>query len=149
MNKVEIQKLVGGAVQEQFGKSFEKVLENLMNPNTSYKDTRDITIKLKFKQNESRDDVKCEICVSEKLAPQQPMGTSFAIGKDLRTGQMYAKEYGKHLEGQMHIDDYLNQEEGAAVLDESTGEILSALKESINEANTKIINFKERKVASV
>lgn len=35
MKNVELQKLVGGALQEKFAKSFEKVIENLQDPNTS------------------------------------------------------------------------------------------------------------------
>lgn len=35
MNKVELQELVGGALQEKFSKSFEKVVENLQDLNTS------------------------------------------------------------------------------------------------------------------
>lgn len=37
MKNVELQKLVGGALQEKFAKSFEKVIENLQDPNTSFK----------------------------------------------------------------------------------------------------------------
>ncbi len=37
MNKVELKEMIGGGLQEQFGKSFEKVVENLLNPNTPYK----------------------------------------------------------------------------------------------------------------
>ena len=37
MNKVELQNLVGGALQEKFDKSFKKVIENLQDSNTSYK----------------------------------------------------------------------------------------------------------------
>lgn len=44
MNKVELQNLVGGALQEKFGKSFEKVIENLQDLNTSFKVKRKITI---------------------------------------------------------------------------------------------------------
>lgn len=105
MEKIELKDLNGGAVQEQFAKSFEKVVDNLQNPNTPYKNVREITIKLKFTQNEKRDDVKVGIQVSEKLAPQAPMETSFAIGTDLRTGQVYAKEYGAQLRGQMSLED--------------------------------------------
>lgn len=128
MKNVELKELVGGALQEQFGKSFEKVVENLQNPNTPYKNSREINIKLKFTQNEKRDDVKCAVLVSEKLAPQTPMETSFAIGKDLKTGELYAEEYGKQIKGQMSIDDY--EKEQAQVIDGkqvdvSTGEIVS------------------------
>lgn len=126
MKNVELKELVGGALQEQFGKSFEKIVENLQNPNTPYKNSREITIKLKFTQNEKRDDVKCAVQVSEKLAPQAPMETSFAIGKDLKTGELYAEEYGKQIKGQMHIDDIQKAEviDGKQV-DTSTGEIVS------------------------
>lgn len=37
MNKVELKDLVGGALQEKFNKSFEKVIDNLQDVNTSFK----------------------------------------------------------------------------------------------------------------
>jgi len=126
MKNIELKEIIGGALQEQFSKSFEIVIENLQNPNTPYKNTREITIKLKFTQNEKRDDVKCAVQVSEKLAPQTPMETSFAIGKDLRTGEIYAEEYGKQLKGQVSLDDIPNTQivDGMEV-DTETGEIKS------------------------
>lgn len=87
MNKVELKDLVGGALQEKFNKSFEKVIDNLQDVNTSFKVKRKISISLDFVQNEARDDVHVEVAVVEKLAPQAPMTTSFAIGKDLNTGE--------------------------------------------------------------
>ena len=123
MEKIDLKELVGGALQEQFAKSFEKVMENLQNPNTPYKNIREINIKLKFAQNEARDDVKCGILVAEKLAPQAPMETAFAVGKDLRTGQIFAKEYGKQLRGQMSMDD-VKQPEPPVGVDPETGEVL-------------------------
>lgn len=122
MNRIELKQLVGGALQEQFAKSFEKVVENLQNPNTPFKNSREINIKLKFTQNEKRDDVKCGILVAEKLAPQSPMETSFSVGKDLKTGELFALEYGKQCNGQVTMDD-LNREENP-VVDTETGEIL-------------------------
>lgn len=119
MKNVDLRELVGGALQEQFGKAFEKVIENLQNPNTPYKNTREITIKLKFTQNERRDDVKCGISVTEKLAAQAPIETGFAVGKDLRTGELYAEEYGKQLKGQTSFDDI--------EVDPSTGEVVGEL----------------------
>lgn len=123
MEKIDLRDLVGGALQEQFAKAFEKVVENLQNPNTSYRNSREINIKLKFTQNENRDDVKCGISVSEKLAPQAPMATSFAVGKDLRTGKLYAHEYGNQLRGQITIDEALEQRDEIENIDKETGEI--------------------------
>lgn len=117
MKNIELKELVGGALQEQFGKSFEKVIENLQNPNTPYKNSREIIIKLKFTQNEKRDDVKCGILVSEKLAAQAPLETSFAIGTDLKSGELYAEEYGKQVKGQTTFDDMKVE------VDPKTGEV--------------------------
>lgn len=107
MGKISLQEMVGGALQEQFEKSFLRVVENLADPNTPFKDCRKISIELKFTQNEARDDVSCAIKVSEKLAAQAPMQTAFAIGKNLKTGELYAEEYGRRaqVKGQLSVDD--------------------------------------------
>lgn len=129
MKNVKLQEIVGGALQEQFEKSFEKVIENLQNPNTPYKNSREINIKLKFTQNEARDDVHCAVLVAEKLAPQSPMATAFSVGKDLRTGEVYAEEYGKQVKGQMSFNDMELKENNLEsvedkTVDTDTGEIV-------------------------
>lgn len=120
MKNILLQEIAGGALHEQFNRSFERVIENLQNPNTPYKNAREINIKLKFTQNEKRDDVSCAVLVSEKLAPQAPIGTSFSVGKNLKTGDLYAEEYGKQIKGQVAFDD-----EGIVEIDEETGEVVS------------------------
>lgn len=126
VNKVELQGLVGGALQEKFNKAFERVIENLQDQNTSFKVKRGITIKLDFVQNESRDDVAVTVDVVEKLAPQAGMKTSFCIGKDLKTGELFAEEYGKQIKGQMSLQDLETpvQKVGEDVVDTETGEVV-------------------------
>lgn len=123
MTKVKLEELVGGALQEKFEKSFDKVIENLLDPNTPYKPSRVISIKLAFAQNESRDDVKVSLDVSEKLAPQSGLSTAFSIGTDLKTGKIYAEEYGKQVKGQMSFSDYEIVDNKA--VDTETGEIVT------------------------
>lgn len=127
MNKVELKDLVGGALQENFENTFKQVVENLQDVNTPYKAKREITIKLSFVQNEKRDDVKCAVAVTAKLAPQDVMATAFSIGKNLKTGELYAEEYGKQIKGQMSISDYQKQTEviGGKEVDTETGEIVN------------------------
>ena len=135
MNKVELQNIVGGALQEKFEKAFEKVVENMQDANTSFRIKRGINIKLSFSQNEMRDEVLCDIDVVEKLAPQTAMRTQFAVGKDLRTGELYAEEYGKQIKGQMSINDYADpepkksepkvEEVNGKKVDTETGEIVT------------------------
>lgn len=121
MESIELKDLVGGAVQEKFNRAFERVVENLQDQNTSFKVKRRITITMDFIQNEQRDDVSCAVNVVEKLAPSSPMATSFAIGKDLKTGEMYAEEYGKQIKGQMKLEDFATPE---PAVDAETGEII-------------------------
>lgn len=125
MNKVELGALIGGALQEKFSKSFERVVENLLDQNTPFKDKRSITIKLVFEQNEDRDDVSVKIDISEKLAAQSGMRTSFSIGKDLRTEAIFAEEYGKQVKGQYVIGS-VQPEKGVGEIrvDPDTGEVL-------------------------
>lgn len=132
MNKVELQEFAGGALQEKFNKSFEKVVENLKDVNTSFKVKRRITIQVDFVQNEMRDDVRCDISVVEKLAPQAPMTTQFAIEKNLESGEIIAREYGRGMKGQMSLDDFKQDEEPQGTVsysgkevDAETGEIKS------------------------
>ena len=122
MKPIELAELIGGALQEQFARSFENVLENLQNPNTSFKSPREINIKLKFTQSEKRDDMKCAILVSEKLAPQAPMETSFAIGRNLRTGELFAEEYGVQLK--MPLEDQTLEMDADIEVDAETGEVI-------------------------
>lgn len=127
MKKVSLEEIAGGALQEQFEKAFEKVVENLADPNTSFKEARKITITLKFTQNEQRDDVACDVLVAEKLAAQSATRTAFAVGKNLKTGEMYANEYGRN---QMSINDL--------GIDYETGEVLEE-----QPQNTKIIDLRK------
>lgn len=115
MKKVSLEEIAGGALQEQFGKAFERVVDNLADPNTSFKEARKITITLKFTQNEQRDDVACDVLVTEKLAAQSATRTAFAVGKNLRTGEMFAEEYGRN---QMSIDNLNVDTETGEVIDE-------------------------------
>lgn len=136
MAKVSLEQVLGGALQEQFSKSFDRVIENLADPNTGFKEARKITIELKFTQNEGRDDVSCAVSVKEKLAAQAPMNTAFMVGKNLKTGEMYAEEYGRHnhLKGQMSVDEM--------DVDPDTGEVL----EEQPKTATNVIDL--RRVAS-
>lgn len=121
--KIDLKDMVGGALQQKFQHSFDRVLENLQDVNTPYKDKREITITMKFVQNEARDNVACDISVKEKLAMQGGLTTQFAMGKDLTTGEIVAEEYGKQLKGQLSTDD-IKAFENMAKVDLETGEVM-------------------------
>ena len=133
MTNVSLEQVMGGGLQEQFSKAFDRVIENLNDPNTPFKEARKITIELKFTQNEGRDDVSCAVSVKEKLAAQAPMNTAFMVGKNLKTGEIYAEEYGRHnhLKGQTSFDEIKVNPE--------TGEVL----EEKQPVNVEIVDFRK------
>lgn len=130
MLEIDLDNLVGGELGDQFQSAMKKVTENLLDPNTPYKNKRGITIKLTFEQNECRDDVQVGVQVDTKLSPRTPMKTNLAIGKDLRTNQLYVQEYGRGIKGQVKIEDYPKDSNGniqiaGKEVDPETGEVLN------------------------
>ena len=130
MFEINLDDLVGGELGVQFQAAAKKVVENMLDPNTPYKNKRGITIKLTFEQNEERNDVSVGVQVDTKLSPRTPMRTNLAIGKDLRNGQLFVQEYGPAIRGQVHLNDYDKSPSGQVLIegkevDESTGEIMN------------------------
>lgn len=140
MERVNLETFAGGALQEKFDDALEQVLQNMMDPNTPYKNKRKIQVEVTFTQNEDRDDSSVDVAVITKLASVKPVNTRMAIGKDLRTGKCYAQEYGNSIRGQMSLEDF--QPESTATVngkevDPETGEI----KENVSH----VVNFREAK----
>lgn len=129
MGKVNLEAFAGGALQEKFDDAFEKVLQNMMDPNTPYRNKRKIVMEISLEQNEDRDDTSVNVSVVTKLAPVKPIGTRMTIGKDLDTGEVFAEEYGSQCRGQMSMEDYQGKAErqdaklDGKIVDTQTGEI--------------------------
>ncbi len=102
---VNLETFAGGALQEKFDDAMEKVLQNMTDPNTPWKNKRKITVEVTFEQNEDRDDSSVDVSVVPKLAAVKPVSTRMAIGRDLKTGKCYAEEYGNSVRGQMSFED--------------------------------------------
>lgn len=127
MQSVNLETFAGGALQEKFDDAMEKVLLNMMDPNTPWKNKREITVKVTFEQNEDRTDTTVNVAVVPKLAPVKPIGTRMAIGKNLKTGDVFAEEYGTQVRGQMTLEQYQEQQKVAekeVPFDPETGEII-------------------------
>ena len=132
MSKVNLETFAGGALQEKFDDAMEKVLVNMMDPNTPWKNKRKIVVE---------DDSTVNVSVVSKLAPVKPVSTRMAIGKDLETGQVFAEEYGSQCRGQMTLDDYQSQQDQVVdgkTVDTETGEI---------REESRVIDLREAKQA--
>lgn len=138
MSKVNLETFAGGALQEKFDDAMEKVLVNMTDPNTPWKNKRKIIVEVSFEQNEDRDDSSVNVSVVPKLAPVKPVSTRMAIGKDLKTGEIFAEEYGSQCRGQMTLEDYQGQREReieGKTVDTETGEI---------KEETKVIDLRQK-----
>lgn len=104
---IRIEDFAGGTINELAQKAFEEVFENMQDVSTPWKPKRTIIITLDFTQNEERNDLTMRTSVKAKTEPVRPMATKFAVGKDLRSGQIYIEEYGPQIKGQMTLGDYI------------------------------------------
>lgn len=124
---LNLEELVGGALQEKVNMAMQEVISNMQDSNTPWKNKRQIIIKLSFTQNEERDDTAVEVSVDTKTAPISPMTTRMMIGRDLESGEVYAQEYGKQIRGQMrlNLDRLQVQEIDGDTVDTDTGEVVA------------------------
>lgn len=89
--KVTIATLSNGAAIERANLELANVLENIMDPNTSLKFTREINLKIKIKPTDDRTAGGVTIQATSKLAPVAEHQTQLYIGKDVN-GEPEASE---------------------------------------------------------
>ncbi len=121
--KLDLNKFAGGVLQEKFDRALKEVIQNLQDPNTSFKNKRGITISIGFTQNEQRDDAKITISVTSKISPVLPIETALYMGKDLDTGEIEIREYGKQVAGQMNFTDIRMEHQELETSADTTGKV--------------------------
>ena len=75
---VTLENLNGGQIVALFERELKRVLENIADENTKSKDSRSITISIKFRPEEDRGNVDIEVSADAKLAKVKP-SKSFAV----------------------------------------------------------------------
>lgn len=103
----------------------------MLDPNTPWKNKREINIKVSFEQNEDRDDTHVDVSVVPKLAAVKSIGTRMAIGKNIKTGELYAEEYGNQVRGQMSMSDYEEKD--------------TSDEDSVKESGNKVVDLRAAK----
>jgi len=87
---LKLSNLGNGGVEELFGIELQRVLKDVMNPNTNAEAKRSITLKVDFVPDENRDIGETIINLSSKLAGSS-FSTRVAFGRD-KTGKVEARE---------------------------------------------------------
>lgn len=82
-NEVNVLELARGAIQEQINGEMEKVMSNILDPNTDPKAARKLTITLTMKPNENnREIVNFSAQAKSTLVPIKPITTSIFVEAD-------------------------------------------------------------------
>lgn len=92
-----------GAVIERIDLEMFRVMENVQDLNTEPSKTRSITIKVAFKPDNSRENIKVSYQVQSSLAPAAPIETSLYAG--MRKGKIFAVENIPQIPGQMALNN--------------------------------------------
>lgn len=102
---INILQLAQGAVQEKLDREFEKVFENIQDPNVKATAKRTIALKIDLVPDDVRQVVKTNVTATSKLAPTDPVTTTILTGKDLTTNKIEARELQSGVPGQTYIDE--------------------------------------------
>ena len=99
--QISLKDFMNGGVDERVKQELEKVIENIMDPNTGTK-ARKLTIDFKISPDDQKKTCNVACVVKSKLQPAESIGTSIIIGK---TQDGYdAAEIGNQVPGQTSID---------------------------------------------
>ena len=79
--QVSLQTIGSGSAIAKFDTEIQKVLENIVDPNTPAETVRTITLQVKIKPDQSREVASIEIGCTSKLADNTPYPSRIFIGK--------------------------------------------------------------------
>lgn len=119
-NRLTLETICEGAVQQAIDRALEAVGKNIADPNMDPKKVREVNISIKLAPREKDpEDVKVTVAVTKKMAAEQALETNFYVTKDLRTGIITIQEH-RHgqIKGQLSLEDMED-------FDAETGEIIS------------------------
>ena len=134
---INILQLAQGAVQEKLDQEFEKVFENIQDPNVNATAKRTITLKIDLVPDDVRQVVKTNVTATSKLATTDPVTTTILTGKDLTTNKIEARELQSGVPGQTYID-----EKGDLRTD--TGEPVDIIEKETRK-KSKVIDLQEKR----
>ena len=99
--KLDLSALGDGGLQEKVDKEFEKVFDNILDPNTDDKVVRKLVITLTIKADDSREVISISMDVKSTLAPQTGVATTVLVGK--KDGKTYANVLKSNMPGHLKV----------------------------------------------
>jgi uncharacterized protein YuzE len=125
---IDLATFAGGALQERMNIDVNKVLENVMDPNTDSGKARSVTLKITFKPNEARNVANVTVTSKISVSPAKDLSSSIMIDYD-DNGEIVGRELVSGIKGQSFISE--------------DGEILTDIGEKIEDPRSKkVVQFK-------
>ncbi len=90
---LDLNNIANGALANKIQEEWQKLLDNMQDPNAPFKPARKLVIELKCIQDEKRSNMTVVGTVNAKLASQTGVLATYGQGMDLETGKAYAQEY--------------------------------------------------------
>lgn len=109
--KQSIMQMAGGAFLERVDYEMEKVVENILDPNTKATKTRKITVTIELTPDDDRSKIDVNVTAKSTLVPTNPVGTSLAFVNNAN-GEGLLAEMTPQIPGQLFLDG-TEQEEPA------------------------------------
>lgn len=110
---INLEEIAGGVLSAKINQEMQKILENILDPNTEAGKVRKLTVVMSFKPNSKREKLVTNITTKTNLQPVMPVETEFYIGKDLKTGVIQAEEWGRVIKGQLSVDEVIDEAENS------------------------------------
>lgn len=104
--KKSILEMARGAIQERADYEITKILENILDPNTSATAARKLTLTLTLKPDDTRQNIAVGVVAKSTLAATNPVTTTLYVADEETIVEMVPQ-----VPGQLDMD---GQEEGAA-----------------------------------
>lgn len=98
-----IMRMARGAFEERVDYEMDKVIQNIIDPNTKATAKRKITLTIELTPDDERRQIQVSVTAKSTLAPTRPVATSLYVTGDAN-GEMVVAEMVPQVPGQLNLD---------------------------------------------
>lgn len=123
----KLSEIAHGAVQVKLDRAMTAVAQNILDPNTTAKAKRKVTITITIAPDETRSTAQIEVGTKTTLAPEDSVATTALLGQ--QNSEVVLNELKSGVPGQTYIDE--------------NGEIKTDTGESVEDVENKVIDLQK------
>lgn len=98
-----ILRMARGAIEERVDYEMDRVMQNILDPNTRAAQKRKITLSIELMPDEERQQIRVSVTAKSTLAPTNPVTTSLYVTGD-KNGELTVVEAIPQIPGQLQMD---------------------------------------------